>query len=139
MDLAATPARYILSAIIRMCELLIRVVDKAPGKIGASVAGDVIACCEDGHQWSAAEHAHPNWAIVQIPGLPAAAMDGYLHATTDLVGKVINKRAIGFDLNAALGVLLRRAKGPVRLDKPAIIDMLNGTNSRASVGKVGSA
>ena len=122
-----------------MCELLIRVVNKSPGQIGASVAGDVIACCEDGHQWSAAEHANPHWAIVQIPGLPASAMDGYMHVTTDLVGKVINKRAIGLDLGAALGVLLRRAKGPVRLGKPAIIDMLNGTNSRASVGKVGSA
>ena len=57
-------------------EILIRVVDKGPDE-DHSKAGDVIAVCPDGWQWSAAELANPDWRIIRVPILQAQA-DAFL-------------------------------------------------------------
>lgn len=61
-----------------MCELLLRVRDRdsrTPAQRNAqAVAGDVIVVVEDGHQWGDMEVANSDWRIIQLPGLPAAAI-----------------------------------------------------------------
>lgn len=57
-------------------EALIRVVDKGPGE-DHSKAGDVIAVCPDGWQWSSAELTNPDWRIIRVPLLQTQA-DAFL-------------------------------------------------------------
>lgn len=44
-------------------ELLVRIVDKGPHD-NQSKAGDVIAICPDGWEWSQAERTNPDWIII---------------------------------------------------------------------------
>lgn len=116
-----------------MCEALIRVEDKAPGKPGASMAGDVIAVFDDGHQWGVSEVNVPYWRIVRIPGLPASALATYLDHITQLGGGVSYKRAIGFDLSGAAGEIIRKATDIVEFRRSAAIALLGTTVQRGSV------
>ncbi len=40
--------------------------------------GDVIAFHDNGHDWSPRELTRPHWRIIQVNGLSAAQIDGYL-------------------------------------------------------------
>jgi len=61
-----------------MCEILLRVRDKESRDVGQrliqNVAGDAVVIVEDGHRWGGAEVSNPDWRVLQMPGLPAAAV-----------------------------------------------------------------
>ena len=113
-----------------MCELLFRVVDKAPGQIGASLAGDVIVVCPDGHPWSAAEQANPDWRIVKLPGLDAALMYDYAVAQMDIAGRLLFKRAIGVDMTTTVGDWLAVAPQVSTLSPEAVLEIVAVTVAR---------
>jgi hypothetical protein len=54
-----------------MPEMLVRVVDRggvdAKKGYGDSKAGDVIAVCPDGWEWTKLERENPDWRIVRVP------------------------------------------------------------------------
>lgn len=89
-----------------MCQLLIRIQDRNPGKPGAFTAGDVVCCLPDDHQFSSAELTDP-FRVVKIAGLAPDAMRTYL------LGNASTRRSQGFDLNSALGGLLLATEGRV--------------------------
>lgn len=114
-----------------MCELLFRVVDKAPGQIGAALAGDVIAVCPDGHRWSTAEQTNPDWRIVKFPGVDAALMSDYVEAQMDIAGRLLFKRAIGVDMTTTVGDWLTVALQVSMLSPEAVLEIVAATVARA--------
>jgi hypothetical protein len=93
-----------------MSELLIRVTDKTNPDpyldVGCCKRGDVIAVCEDGHQWGSQELTAPYWRILKLPGIPVATAQNFLASQVDLSptdkSRMLLKRAISLDLaNAA--------------------------------------
>ncbi len=42
--------------------------------------GDVLCVVEDGHVWGSSELGQDNWRIIQLPGVPVAALDALLTA-----------------------------------------------------------
>lgn len=66
-----------------MCEILLRVRDKESRgdaqRLMQNKAGDVVVVVEDGHRWGNAEVSNPDWRILRLPGLPAAAVVDLTH------------------------------------------------------------
>lgn len=89
-----------------MCELLVRVKDKAsdpdPGKDALiSKRGHVVALCDDGWQWSKAERDNPEWVIVRIPGVSPDQYSMMVAAVIDgsaIEKKLLARRAVTLDL-----------------------------------------
>ncbi len=131
-----------------MCELLVRVKDKAsdpdPTKDAMiSKRGHVIAICEDGWAWSAAERDNPEWAIVRVPGVTrdrygmmlAPAVDG-----ASIEKKVLARRAFTLDLAKVpdLAALDGRTKnGAVTIAALAIDAAKLATPVKASIEVIG--
>lgn len=78
-----------------MAELLIRVVDRGKGE-EASKAGDVIAICPDGWEWSHIELTHQDWRIVRVPILKSTE-DAFLARAQFTIEK--RRREWGVDLS----------------------------------------
>lgn len=64
-----------------------------------SKAGDVIAVCNDGWQWSVAERSNPDWIIVSVKtGLTAVEIQAWIANRTDpLTGELILRRDYKLD------------------------------------------
>jgi hypothetical protein len=107
-----------------MCQLLIRIEDRNPGKIAAYTAGDVVCVLPDDHVFSPAEKAGGVLRVVKIVGITPESMRAYL------LGNTKTRRSQGFDLSGALGGLLRSATDVVALTRTQAWDMLNLSRER---------
>lgn len=107
-----------------MCQLLIRIEDRNPGKLGMFTAGDVVCVLPDDHQFSPAEIGGGVLRVVKITGITPESMRAYL------LGNASKRRSQGFDLSGALGGLLRQASGVVTLTRAQAWDMLNLSRER---------
>ncbi len=107
-----------------MCQLLIRIEDRNPGRPGAFTAGDVVCVLPDSHQFSPAEVAGGVLRAVRIAGITPESMRAYL------LGNASTRRSQGFDLSGALGGLLRAATDVVTLTRAQAWDMLNLSRER---------
>lgn len=56
-----------------MCQIIVILHDVAD-RPGAYRAGEIVAACDDDHEFSPLELAHPRWRIVRVPGLPVSAI-----------------------------------------------------------------
>lgn len=113
-----------------MAELLFCVTDKAPGQVGAYVAGDVIVVCADGHPWSAVERSHPDWRIVKLPGVATEWVGDYQQAQFDLGDRVIFKRAVGIDMTSDVGAWLLATGQESTLSAESLLDLIDATVAR---------
>lgn len=101
----------------RMCEALIRVVDKAnPGDpykdCKLSKAGDIITVQDDGWSWGSEELQNPDWRIVKFTAVPLSQALAFLdpEADTDVAhpSRMLRRRKFGFDLtNTSLPAAFR--------------------------------
>ncbi len=113
-----------------MCEVLFRIADKAPGQIGAALAGDVIVVCPDGHPWTVAERTNPEWRIVQFPGVDVALLRSYEVPQLDPAGGVMFKRAQGVDMTTAVGEWLTIAPQESAVSAEAVLEIIDATVAR---------
>lgn len=113
-------------------ELLIRIVDKQQKdeKLAplASKAGDVIAICPDGWQWSKREQENPDWRIVKSPIL---AVEKEALLAPKVVKDVLTaRRATRIDI-AAITALADSAK--TSRDSKQILEVARTTLTAAAV------
>lgn len=113
-----------------MAELLIRVVSKAHGVVGAELAGDVIVVCPDGWGWTDAERTNQEWRIVRLPGVDPAALSDYTAVQVDLAGRVQFARQIGVDMGSVTGEWLAAAPQVSELSPEAVLDIIDATVAR---------
>lgn len=121
-----------------MAELLVRIVDKNPGKRGASRAGDVIFIAPDGHQWGKDETTNPVWRIIQLPGVSPDSLKGLMEPQTTLGGGLANYRAIGFDASGA-GVRLAIKAGTLKLGRSGAIALMESLVHRPQAASLTDA
>jgi hypothetical protein len=107
-----------------MCCLLLRIEDRNPGKPGAYTAGDVVCVLPDEHRFSPAEVSGGVLRAVRILGISPDSMRSYLFSNEN------TRRSQGFDLNGALGGLLRASTDVVNLTRTQAWDMLNLSRER---------
>ena len=90
-----------------MAEMLVRTIDKVNSEsvyldVQCTKRGDVIALCEDGHEWSKAEQTAPYWTIVKAPGVKVADLTAYLtpEPGDPQKDRMLQRRAFFFNLDA---------------------------------------
>lgn len=90
-----------------MCEILLRVRDKDSKSVDQRLmqnkAGDAVVVVEDGHQWGDEEVSNPDWRVLRLPGLPAAAVADLMHVrTNERNGVTTAKKARYIEIDAWL-------------------------------------
>lgn len=67
--------------------------------------GDVVAICEDGWAWSAAEMSNPDWRILKLPNVPVATAEAFLGPEFDTdpsnPSRMLRRRAFMVDVDNA--------------------------------------
>lgn len=115
-----------------MCEFVVAISDKAPGRRGMYVTGDVIEVMDDGHPWTHAELTHPGWRIVKAPGVPKSFALGFLVPTSDMTGRPVHYRGQGFVLDGVVGEVLRRSSGQITLSRQMTLELFGLVAQRAA-------
>lgn len=110
-----------------MCELLVRLVDKAQpdARLAAqcSKMGDVVVVVEDGHQWGR-EEGPPTYRVVRVPGVPASNLASLLatQPATPEQETMLQRRAFGLRLEGLADTMSEAAVMSLRYRKPYLQD-----------------
>jgi hypothetical protein len=95
-----------------MCELVVRITDKAGANPQTDQIGDIIAARDDGFQWGSRDLSNPQWRVVSLPGVPVEDYTDCLVSVYGLEDTMIQYRAMGIDLNSIAVVSARLTSEP---------------------------
>lgn len=80
-----------------MAEILIQWHDKVPAEHPLYLhnyrAGDVIAVCPDGWNWTARELTNDDWRILKLTNITVAKASEFVQVLTDANGSLLQKRS----------------------------------------------
>lgn len=129
-----------------MCEILVRIKDR-PGfdptaNALAARAGDVIAVCPDGWNWTQTELTSSEWLIVRIPGLAVDAVTPLVLSAFSVNpdgsrGPMMWKRARNFDTSDVNWRNLAKLSSPVTISLAQWTNFLNKVLVKAGAVTIG--